>query len=80
MIILKMLAFVLLAAGFIVVFTARFIVGKYNLDRTMKCSFENDMDDEELRQYKINKAVVNIKMLGMLIALPGLVLLLMVLK
>lgn len=80
MIILKIIAFVLLAAGFATVFAARFIVTRYNLDRNTKCSFENEMDEEELKQYKFNKATVNLKMLGMLIALPGLVLLLVILK
>lgn len=72
---LKILPFIFIVPGFFTVFLARMIVAKYNLDKNQKASFENEMNEEELAGYKVNKAIVNIKMLGMLIALPGLALL-----
>lgn len=72
----KILAFIFLAAGFGTVFTARKIVGKYQLDRNTKCDFEHDMTEEELSKYKFDRAMVNVKTVGMLVSIPGLVLIL----
>ncbi|HHV98232.1 MAG TPA: hypothetical protein GXX36_01440 [Clostridiaceae bacterium] len=58
------------------VFASRWLVSKYRLDNNIKCDFENVFSEEELKEYKFNKAVVNLKMLGMLIALPGIALIL----
>lgn len=77
---LKILAFVFLIPGFLTVFMARWAVTKFNFDQSMKAEFEHEMNEEELTQYKFNKAMVNIKMLGMLIALPGLVLVVIAFK
>jgi len=77
---LQIVAFMLLIAGAVLVFGARKIVRKYGLDRKAKCNFEHEMTEEELENYKINKAVVNTKMLGMLVALPGIVLILVLFK
>lgn len=74
MLFLRVLAFLFLVPGFGVVFAARRIVEKYNLDKNVRSEYGDEMDEEELKQYKYNKAVVNLKMLGMLIALPGLIL------
>ena len=73
---LKIISIIFLIAGFLVVYSARFIVRRFGLDRNAKCDFANEMSEEELQEYKFNKTVVNVKMLGMLIALPGIVLLL----
>jgi len=77
---LKVLAFVLILAGVFVVFGARWLVEKYNLDRDVKCDFEGEISEDELKQYKRNKAVVNLKMLGMLLALPGFILVILLFK
>ena len=63
-----------LVPGFLIVFTARKIVDRYKLGDRVRCDFEHEMNEDELRLYKYNKAVVNLKMLGMLIALPGIIL------
>jgi len=77
---LKVLAFVLLAAGALTVFGARWAVRKYNLDKNLKVEFASEMSDEEIEQYRYNKAVLNLKMLGMIILLPGMILLLVLFK
>lgn len=77
---LRILSLVIIAAGFITVFLAKGLVRKYKLDVKQKCNFEHEMNEEELNQYKFNKAVVNIKMLGLLIALPGLILMVIAFK
>lgn len=80
MLILKILSFVFLIPGFLTVFLARMIVNKTGLNKKMKVDFENEMTEEELEKYKFNKALVNVKMLGMLIALPGMVFLFIAFK
>lgn len=68
------LPLIFIVPGFLVVFAARTLVKKFNLNEKTKCEFESEMSEEELADYKVNKAVVNVKMMGMLIAIPGFVL------
>ena len=77
---LKVLGFIFIAAGAITVFGAGSIVSHFKLEEKASCDFENEMSEDELRLYKINKAVVNVKMLGMLLALPGLIFILVAFK
>lgn len=71
---LGILSIVIMAVGFAMVYASRFIVKKYGLDKKQKCEHEREMTAEEVEQYKINKAVLNFKMLGMLVSIPGVVL------
>ena len=80
MLIFKIIAGVLVLAGFGTVLGARNLVEKFNLTQKTKAQFEHEMDEEELEQYKLTKATVNIKMIGMLIALPGFILTLIAFK
>jgi hypothetical protein len=80
MIILKIIAVLFIVAGFITVFAAKLAVKKYGLDEKSKCDFEHEMGEEELKQYKYNKAVVNLKMIGLLVALPGFVIMFIVFR
>lgn len=73
MLLYRILAFVFLVPGFGTVFGAGEIVKKFELDKKEKCNFENEMTEEELAEYKFTRASVNLKMIGMLIAIPGLV-------
>lgn len=78
--VLKVLAFFFIIAGGAMVFGARQFVDRFGLDRNIKCDYENEMDEEEIKQYKTDKAVLNFKMLGMLAVLPGIVLILIAFK
>lgn len=80
MLILKILAFLFLIAGFGTVFAAKSLVKRFGMDEKVKCDFENEMTEDELKQYKFNRASVNLKMLGMLVSIPGLVLILIAFK
>ena len=77
---LKVIAVIFMVVGFGTVFASRVIVGKKELDKNIKVEFENEMNEEEIARYKLDKASVNVKMTGMLIALPGLVALFLALK
>ncbi|TYQ16503.1 UNVERIFIED_CONTAM: hypothetical protein Cloal_3047 [Acetivibrio alkalicellulosi] len=78
--ILKVLAVLFLIPGFVSAIFSKPIVKKFNLDEKVECNFENQMSDEELLEYKINKAEVNVKMGGMLFALPGIIMILIAFK
>jgi hypothetical protein len=74
MLIYKIIGFAFLAAGFGLVYAAGAVVKKYRLDEKVVCSFENELDAEEVAKYKRDKAMVNLKMLGLLITIPGIAL------
>jgi hypothetical protein len=80
MLVLKVLGILLVVAGVAMVFMARQIVEKYNLSHNAKVGFDHEMSEEELEQFKLSKATVNMKMLGMLVALPGFILILIAFK
>ncbi len=80
MLFLKILAFVFLGVGFIMVFASRTVVTRFGLDKNAKCEHQDQMSEDEIKQYKYNRAVVNFKMLGMLVALPGLIMVLVLFK
>jgi hypothetical protein len=80
MIFLKILMFISIVAGFGTVLAAKAIVKRFKINENTKCNFEHEMTDEELEIYKFNKAVLNVKMMGMLIALPGFILVTIVYK
>jgi hypothetical protein len=80
MLILKIIAVVLLLAGFGTVLEAKNLVKKFNTEQDVKVTFEHEMNEEEMAQYKLTKATVNMKMFGMLIALPGIILTLFAFK
>ena len=80
MIILKILAIVLVGFGSFVVFGARTLTEKFGFPEKVTCSFESELTEEEISNYKEDKAVLNLKMLGILFVLPGIVLVLLFFK
>ncbi len=72
----KVAGIMFFAFGTAVVFSARWIVSRFNLDKRMTCDYENELNENEIKTYKYSRAVINVKMAGMLFALPGLVLIL----
>ncbi len=74
MLVLKILAGLIILAGFVTVIAAKKIVKKFGLDKKVKLENENEMEAEDAEDYKTLIATVNVKRYGMLIALPGLVL------
>jgi flagellar biosynthesis protein FliR len=80
MLILKIIAVVLLLAGFGTALEAKYLVKKFNTVQNTKVTFEHEMDEKELEEYKLTKAMVNMKMCGLLIALPGIILTLVAFK
>lgn len=77
---LKALSILFLLAGVISVYFAPFIVRKYNLADRIICEYESSMSEEDLLDYKNTKAVFNVKILGMLITLPGVILVIIAFK
>ncbi len=69
---MEIIGLILMAPGFAAVYLAKYIVDKYRLNEKVVCDFEGELTEEELATYKHNKAILNIKMMGMIISLPGL--------
>jgi len=80
MLILKIFSAIFLLAGFGTVFAAKSLVTRYGLDTRVGCDFENEMNDEEVKQYKFNRASVNLKMIGMIVSVPGIIMILLAYK
>ncbi|EPR13002.1 hypothetical protein [Ruminiclostridium papyrosolvens] len=72
---IEILSLVLMAIGFISVYMAKTIVRKFDLAKKQTCEHEAEMTEQEVEEYKFNKAVFNIKMSGFLVATPGIALL-----
>ena len=77
---LKALALLFLIVGAVVTFGAKAIVEKYQLDKDVKINFDNELTEEEILKYKNQQAILKIKMIGMFICLPGVVLVLLLFK
>jgi hypothetical protein len=77
---LKILSIILLIPGFSCAIFSKFIVKKFNLHEKVECDFEHQMKEEEILEYKFNRAEVNTKITGLLLALPGVILVLIAFK
>jgi hypothetical protein len=71
---LEILSLAIMVIGFVIVYMSKAIVKKYNLAEKQTCEHEAEMTEEEIKDYKYNKAVFNIKILGLIVSIPGLVL------
>jgi cytochrome b561 len=74
MLALKILAGLIILAGFVTIILAKKIVERFGLDKKVKLENENEMEAEDANEYRTLIATVNVKRYGMLIALPGMVL------
>ena len=77
-IILKIVGAVFAVAGLIVVYGAGKIVKAKKLDEKKKVDPERValLDEEQVKKFKLDQAILDVKIAGVLIALPGFVLLL----
>lgn len=71
---IEILAIVIMAAGFVMVIAAKGIVNKYQLAKKQTCEHAEEMSEEEVEDYKYNKAVLSFKMKGLVVTIPGLIL------
>lgn len=70
----KILAGLIILAGFATILAAKKIVKMFGLDKNVKLDSEHGMDADEAEDYKLLIATLNVKRSGMLIALPGFIL------
>ncbi|OPX42756.1 hypothetical protein CLHUN_34080 [Ruminiclostridium hungatei] len=71
---LEILSLIIMAVGFVVVYSAKPVVKRFGLQEKQNCANASEMTEKEVQAYKMNKAVFNIKVKGLLISIPGLVL------
>lgn len=72
--ILKILAFVLIVIGAFISYGARFIVSRTGYASRIKINEAMELPSEEVEKYRLDKATVRVKMLGLLVLLPGVIL------
>jgi len=60
--------------GAVTIYLAKMIVNKRRLYEKITCNFEDELTEEELTEYKNNKAILTVKTMGMMLLLPGLIL------
>ncbi len=72
---LDIISLIVLAIGFIIVLSAKAIVKKLNLVEKQKCQNASEMTEDEIQEYKYNTAIFKTKIAGLVILLPGLILL-----
>lgn len=71
---MEILSLVILAVGFGTVYAAKTIVKRFRLQEKQKCENASEMTEEEVETYKYNKAIFNVKITGLVVSIPGLVL------
>lgn len=72
--ILKVLAFLFMIVGAVLVYAAGWLVKWFGLEKDVQLGFDHTMDAEELTKLKHTKSIVRVKLLGMLVMLLGLIL------
>lgn len=73
---LDILAIVIMAVGFAMVLASKTIVKKFDLVKKQKCEHASEMSEEEVEDYKFNKALLTCKMIGLAVTIPGIIMLL----
>lgn len=71
---LKILAFVLIIIGAAISYGARFIVDRLNLSLRVNVADAEAFDAEGLEKFKRMKAMSIVKLIGLVILLPGVIL------
>ncbi|HOQ00584.1 MAG TPA: hypothetical protein PK604_07130 [Acetivibrio clariflavus] len=71
---LEILGLLLMIPGAVTIYLAKMIVNKRRLYEKITCNFEDELTEEELTEYKNNKAILTVKTMGMMLLLPGLIL------
>ncbi len=81
-IVLKVVGGIIAIAGLVVVYGASKIVDMKKLDEKKKMDPQRTamMDEEQIKKFKRDTAILDVKIKGILIALPGFVLLLVLFK
>lgn len=70
---LELLGIVLMIPGLITVYLAKMIANKYRLSEKVVCNFEEELNEKELTEFKNNRAILIVKVIGMMMLLPGLI-------
>lgn len=73
---LKIIAFTLIIIGALTNYGAKLIVKRMNLVERINASEAEELTGEEFELYKLTKAIARVKVVGVLIMLPGVFLIL----
>ncbi len=70
---IEILSLVIIAVGFAISYLAKAIVKRFGLKEKQECVNAAEMTEEEIDEYKQNKAVYRMKLTGLAISIPGLI-------
>ena len=71
---LKILAFAFMITGITVTYAAKFFVKRYNLTEKVNMPEGAEMTEAEETKYRLDNAVLKVKMVGAAVCVPGAVL------
>ncbi len=71
---LKIVAFILIIVGAFINYGAKLIVKRLDLAQKVKVEEAAELAGDELEAYKLTKAIARVKVVGLLIMLPGVLL------
>ena len=77
---LQILGFILMISGVAITYASRFIVGKYNMEETEKVQFKNELTEKEEADYRLNSAMLKVKIIGSLVCLSGVLILFLIFR
>jgi hypothetical protein len=68
---LRVIGLILVALGLVLSYGSKIIVTKYNLAQNQTVNHGDEMSEQEMQEYKRNKAIAKVKMVGILLIMPG---------
>lgn len=68
---LKIIAIILMAIGAFINYGAKLIVNRLSLAEKVNVTEAQELPDEELEKYRLTKAIARVKVVGLLVMLPG---------
>ncbi len=68
---LKIIAIILMAMGAFINYGAKLIVNRLSLAEKVNVTEAQELTGEELEKYRMTKAIARVKVVGLLVMLPG---------
>jgi uncharacterized membrane protein len=72
--ILRLLGFLFVVAGLVLTYGAKWIVKKWDIAQGQVVPSEHEMTPEETERYQNEKALIKVKLIGMALIFPGILL------
>lgn len=70
----EVLGILMVIVGIFLHYGAKFIVKRFDLAKKQEVEISDEMTNDEVEQYKFNKAVMRVKVVSLCVLLPGILL------